>query len=166
MPDLDRLDLKILDELQRDGRLSITELGERIGLSTSPCSERVRRLERQGVILGYHARIDPLAVGKALLVFVEITLSSKSQEVFEAVRRELQHIPEVMECHLVSGSFDYLVKARLGAMADYRELLGSILKKIPVPAQSHSYVVMEELKEGHCLPLDLAGTPARPRRSA
>ncbi len=153
MPELDRLDRKILDALQRNGRMTMTELGEQIGLSTSPCSERVRRLERQGVITGYHARVDPQAIGKTLLVFVEITLSSKSGEVFEAVRRELLHMPEVLECHLVSGSFDYLVKARLHAMSEYRDLLGSILKKIPVPAQSHSYVVMEEVKESSYLSL-------------
>ena len=151
MPELDRLDRKILDALQRNGRITMTELGEQIGLSTSPCAERVRRLERQGVITGYHARVDPQAIGKTLLVFVEITLSSKSGEVFEAVRREMLYLPEVMECHLVSGSFDYLVKARLHAMSDYRDLLGSILKKIPVPAQSHSYVVMEEVKESSYL---------------
>ena len=151
MPELDRLDRKILDALQRQGRITMTELGEQIGLSTSPCAERVRRLERQGVITGYHARVDPQAIGKTLLVFVEITLTSKSGEVFEAVRREMLYLPEVMECHLVSGSFDYLVKARLHAMSDYRDLLGSILKKIPVPAQSHSYVVMEEVKESSYL---------------
>ena len=147
MPELDRLDRKILDALQRNGRITMTELGEQIGLSTSPCAERVRRLERQGVITGYHARVNPQAIGRTLLVFVEITLTSKSGDVFEAVRREMLYLPEVMECHLVSGSFDYLVKARLHAMSDYRDLLGSILKKIPVPAQSHSYVVMEEVKE-------------------
>ena len=151
MPELDRLDRKILDALQRNGRITMTELGEQIGLSTSPCAERVRRLERQGVITGYHARVNPQAIGRTLLVFVEITLTSKSGEVFEAVRREMLHLPEVMECHLVSGSFDYLVKARLHAMSDYRDLLGSILKKIPVPAQSHSYVVMEEVKESSYL---------------
>ncbi len=151
MPELDRLDRKILDALQRQGRITMTELGEQIGLSTSPCAERVRRLERQGVITGYHARVNPQAIGKTLLVFVEITLTSKSGEVFEAVRREMLYLPEVMECHLVSGSFDYLVKARLHAMSDYRDLLGSILKKIPVPAQSHSYVVMEEVKESSYL---------------
>lgn len=155
MPELDRLDRKILDALQRNGRITMTELGEQIGLSTSPCAERVRRLERQGVITGYHARVNPQAIGRTLLVFVEITLTSKSGEVFEAVRREMLHLPEVMECHLVSGSFDYLVKARLHAMSDYRDLLGSILKKIPVPAQSHSYVVMEEIKESSYL---LVGT--------
>lgn len=153
MPELDRLDRKILDALQRNGRITMTELGEQIGLSTSPCAERVRRLERQGVITGYHARVNPQAIGRTLLVFVEITLTSKSGEVFEAVRREMLYLPEVMECHLVSGSFDYLVKARLHAMSDYRDLLGSILKKIPVPAQSHSYVVMEEVKESSYLSL-------------
>ena len=145
--DLDRLDLKILDLLQRQGRMSMTELGEQIGLSTSPVSERVRRLERRGVITGYHARVNPQALGRSLLVFVEITLSSKSPQVFEKVRREMQHLSDVLECHLVSGSFDYLVKARLGEMAHYRELLGSILKRIPVPSTSNSYVVMEEIKE-------------------
>ena len=151
MPELDRLDRKILDALQRNGRITMTELGEQIGLSTSPCAERVRRLERQGVITGYHARVNPQAIGRTLLVFVEITLTSKSGDVFEAVRREMLYLPEVMECHLVSGSFDYLVKARLHAMSDYRDLLGSILKKIPVPAQSHSYVVMEGIKESSYL---------------
>lgn len=147
MSELDRIDRRILDILQREGRIPMTELAERIGLSSSPCTERVRRLERANVIAGYHAVLDPAALGRTLLVFVEITLSTKSSEVFTAVRDELRHMPEVLECHLVSGTFDYLVKARLRQMAEYRELLGKILKKIPVPAQSHSYVVMEEVKE-------------------
>lgn len=157
MTELDRIDRKILDILQRQGRISMTELAEQIGLSTSPCSERVKRMEREGVISGYYARVDPRALGKTLLVFVEITLASKSGDVFDKVRKELLHVPEVMECHLVSGSFDYLVKARLAAMSEYRDLLGSILKKIPVAAQSHSYVVMEELKESLFLPVNLSG---------
>lgn len=147
MSELDRIDRKILDVLQRNGRIPITELAQQIGLSTSPCSERVKRLEREGVITGYHARLDPTVMGKTLLVFVEITLSSKSEGTFEKVRKELLHVPDIQECHLVSGSFDYLVKARLGGMSEYRKLLGDILKKLPVPAQSHSYVVMEEVKE-------------------
>ena len=150
---LDRIDRKILDELQRDGRLAITELAQRVGLSTSPCSERVRRLEREKVILGYHARVDPEALGRGLLVFVELTLSSKSSQTFEAVRQALLLEPRVIECHLISGSFDYLVKARLSAMREYRDLLGQILRQIPVPAQSNSYVVMEEIKEGLALPV-------------
>ena len=147
MPDLDTIDLKILDLLQQDGRLTMTELGERVGLSTSPCSQRVKRLEREGVIAGYHARLRPEALGRTLLVFVEITLSAKSEAIFRKVRDEIEAMPEVLECHLVSGSFDYLVKARLEAMTDYRQLLGSMLKKIPVAAQSNSYVVMEEVKD-------------------
>lgn len=151
---LDRIDRKILHELQREGRISMTDLAERVGLSTSPCTERVRRMEREGVIKGYHARVDPEALGRGLLVFVELTLSSKSADVFEQVRRELLHEPRVLECHLVSGTFDYLIKARLSAMREYRDLLGQILRKVPVPAQSNSYVVMEEIKEGLLMPVE------------
>lgn len=156
MPELDRLDRRILDALQREGRLSMTELAARVGLSASPCSERVRRMEREGVITGYHARVDPAALGRNLLVFVEITLSAKSDAVFDQVRAAMRAVPDVQECHLVSGSFDYLVKARLPAMADYRNLLGRILKGIPVPAQSHSYVVMEEIQDSQALPVLLS----------
>jgi Lrp/AsnC family leucine-responsive transcriptional regulator len=154
MFDLDRIDRKILDVLQREGRISMTELAQQIGLSTSPCSDRVKRLERDGVITGYHAKLNPKHLGKTLLVFVEITLAAKSEEVFDKVRKELLHVPEIQECHLVSGSFDYLVKARLGGMDEYRRLLGNILKKLPVAAQSHSYVVMEEVKESLGLKTD------------
>jgi Lrp/AsnC family leucine-responsive transcriptional regulator len=151
---LDRTDRKILDILQRQGRISMTELAEQIGLSTSPCTERVKRMEREGVITGYHARLSPVALGKTLLVFVEIKLASKSDEVFEKVRKELLHVPDVQECHLVSGGFDYLVKARLGGMSEYRRLLGDVLKKLPVEAESHSYIVMEEIKETTALVVD------------
>ena len=154
MYELDRIDLKILDVLQRQGRTSMTELGELVGLSTSPCSERVKRLERQGYISGYHAHVIPQRLGRSLLVFIEIRLSQKSPQIFDAVRREVGQMPEVLECHLVSGSFDYLLKARLRVMTEYRELLGHILKKIPVPAQSNSYVVMEEIKESTVIPTD------------
>jgi Lrp/AsnC family leucine-responsive transcriptional regulator len=154
MPELDRIDRKILDLLQRQGRISMTELAEHIGLSASPCAERVKRMERDGVITGYHARVSPEALGKMLLVFVEIKLSAKSGDVFDKVRQELLHMPEVLECHLVSGSFDYLVKARLSGMSEYRHLLGDILKKLPVAAESHSYVVMEEIKETLLLAVD------------
>ena len=154
MTDLDRTDRKILDILQREGRIPMTELAQRIGLSTSPCSERVRRMEREGVITGYYARVSPKALAKGLLVFVEITLASKSDQIFDKVRNELLHVPDVQECHLVSGSFDYLVKARLSGMDEYRNLLGDILKKLPVNAQSQSYVVIEELKESLVLRTD------------
>ncbi|VFR21777.1 Leucine-responsive regulatory protein, regulator for leucine (or lrp) regulon and high-affinity branched-chain amino acid transport system [plant metagenome] len=144
---LDRIDRQILDILQKEGRIPISELAGRVNLSTTPCSERVKRLEREGIIMGYHARVNPQAVGKDLLVFLETNLSAKSGDVFEKVRRELMEVPEVLECHLVSGEFDYLVKARLGEMRAYRRLLGELLKRLPASASSRSYVVMEEVKE-------------------
>jgi Lrp/AsnC family leucine-responsive transcriptional regulator len=147
MRELDRIDRQILDILQRDGRIAITDLAARVNLSTTPCSERVKRLERDGVITGYHARVDPAALEKPLLVFLNIKLSAKSGDVFERVREELLLVPEIMECHLVSGDFDYLVKARLSEMGAYRKLLGDILKRLPAAAESRSYMVMEEIKE-------------------
>ncbi len=132
----------------------MTELADAVNLSTTPCSERVKRLERDGVIQGYHARVNPGALGKKLLVFLEIKLSAKSGDVFEKVKKEIMHIPEVMECHLVSGDFDYLVKARLKEMNKYRQLLGEILQRLPASAESRSYVVMEEIKETLYLPTD------------
>ncbi len=151
---LDKLDRRILGLLQEDGRMAMKDLAERVGLTVTPCIERVRRLEKGGVITGYHAHIDPVQLGVALLVFVEITLDHKNGSVFEKFRREVQVIPEVLECHLVSGDFDYLIKARLKEMADYRKLLGDILLQLPGAAQSKSYVVMEEIKETRRLPID------------
>ncbi|HVW49548.1 MAG TPA: Lrp/AsnC ligand binding domain-containing protein [Trinickia sp.] len=144
---LDKLDHKILKLLQEDGRIAMKDLAERVGLTVTPCIERVKRMERDGVILGYYARLDPAQLGAALLVFVEITLGNKSGNMFDQFRREVQKIPEVLECHLVSGDFDYLIKARIGEMTDYRKLLGDILLQLPGAVQSKSYVVMEEIKE-------------------
>ena len=144
---LDKLDRHILRILQEEGRISMKDLGERVGLSVTPCIERVKRMERDGVISGYYARVDPAALGATLLVFVEITLNQKSATAFEQFRREVLRIPEVQECHLVSGDFDYLIKARIHQMAEYRKLLGDMLLSLPGAAQSKSYVVMEEIKE-------------------
>ena len=144
---LDKLDRHILRILQQEGRISMKDLGERVGLSVTPCIERVKRMERDGVISGYYARVDPGAVGAKLLVFVEITLNQKSASAFEQFRREVLRIPQVQECHLVSGDFDYLIKARIHEMAEYRKLLGDMLLELPGAAQSKSYVVMEEIKE-------------------
>lgn len=146
MRPLDRIDRMILDILQREGRIAISELASRVNLY-HPCSERVKRLERDGIIMGYYARLNPAYVDRNLLVFLEIKLSAKSGDVFDQVARDLVEIPEVLECHLISGEFDYLVKARLKEMSAYRRLLGDLLKKLPASASSHSYVVMEEVKE-------------------
>ena len=143
---LDRIDLHILSSLQEDGRIVMKDLAERVGLSLTPCIERVKRMERDGVIAGYHARVAPRALGLQVLVFVEITLRQKSEQAFERFRRAMLAIPEVMECHLVSGDFDYLIKARIPEMTEYRRLLGEILH-VADGGQSKSYVVMEEVKE-------------------
>ncbi|WP_435336669.1 Lrp/AsnC ligand binding domain-containing protein [Acinetobacter sp. LH3_13] len=155
MRKLDRIDRMILEILQKQGRIAISELAAMVNLSTTPCSERVKRLERDGIIMGYHARLSPELLDKRLLVFLEIKLSAKSGDVFEQVARDLADIPEVLECHLISGEFDYLVKARLKEMSAYRKLLGNILKKLPASASSHSYVVMEEVKESSYLDLNV-----------
>ncbi|WP_179402597.1 Lrp/AsnC ligand binding domain-containing protein [Burkholderia guangdongensis] len=151
---LDKLDRRILKLLQADGRMAMKDLAEQVGLTVTPCIERVRRMERDGVITGYHAHVDPSQLGAALLVFVEITLSHKSGNAFEQFRREVMKIDEVLECHLVSGDFDYLIKARIGEMADYRKLLGDILLQLPGAVQSKSYVVMEEIKETLTIAVD------------
>ncbi|MFT4196838.1 MAG: Lrp/AsnC ligand binding domain-containing protein [Pseudoxanthomonas sp.] len=145
--DMDRIDRKILRILQVEGRISFTELGARVGLSTTPCTERVRRLEREGVITGYHAHLDPRQLKAGLLVFVEISLTHKSGHIFDEFRRAAMNLPNVLECHLVSGDFDYLIKARIGEMAAYRKLLGDTLLALPQVRESKSYIVMEEAKE-------------------
>lgn len=151
MIELDKIDRKILAILQREARIAITELASRVGLSATPVSERVKRLERENVITGYHAHLNPQALGLRILVFVELRLSQKSSEIFDAVKRELAFVPEILECHLVAGEFDYLVKARIPDMRDYRSLLGRILLKLPMAIESRSYVVMEETKESHVI---------------
>jgi Lrp/AsnC family leucine-responsive transcriptional regulator len=143
---LDKIDLHILAILQEDGRIVMKDLAEQVGLSLTPCIERVKRMERDGVIAGYHARVTPQALGLQILVFVEITLHQKSEKAFERFRRAMLALPEVMECHLVSGDFDYLIKARIPEMTEYRRLLGEILH-VADGGQSKSYVVMEEVKE-------------------
>lgn len=147
MKDLDKTDFKILRLLQQNARIPMTELAEKVGLSTTPVTERVRRLERENIISGYHARLNPHALGQSLLVFVEIKLRSKSGNIFEGFRREVSKIPQVLECHLVSGEYDYLIKLRLPDMSAYRDMLGNILLQLPAAAESRSYVVMEEVKE-------------------
>jgi len=151
--ELDRIDRQILRLLQAEGRMSYVELGERVGLSTTPCMERVKRLEREKFILGYGARLNPQKLEASLLVFVEISLSSKSADIFDEFRRAATKLPHVLECHLVSGDFDYLIKARISEMASYRKLLGDILLKLPGVRESKSYIVMEEIKESLAIPV-------------
>ncbi|MCB1787913.1 MAG: winged helix-turn-helix transcriptional regulator [Gammaproteobacteria bacterium] len=144
---LDRIDRRILRALQEDGRISYVDLAEKVGLSTSPCLERVRRLERDGVIRGYAALLDPSQLDAGLLVFVEISLSYTSGTVFEDFRRAVGRWREILECHLVSGDFDYLLKIRIADITSYRQLLGEILHTLPGVRDSRTLVTMETVQE-------------------
>jgi Lrp/AsnC family leucine-responsive transcriptional regulator len=144
---LDRIDRRILSHLQNDGRLSYVELANKIGLSTSPCLERVKRLERDGFIIGYSARLASDKLQAGLLVFVEISLNYTSGDVFKEFRSAVKLWPEIQECHLVSGDFDYLLKIRIADMAAYRELLGEIIHTLPGVRDSRTLVAMETVKE-------------------
>lgn len=150
---LDRTDRRILECLQRDGRISNVALARKVNLTPTPCLERVRRLERGGYIRGYTALLDAEKLGCGLLVFVEIDLARTSPDVFRDFRREASQMPEIMECHLVSGNFDYLIKARVRDMQAYRDLLGEKILSLPGVNGSRSYVVMEQVKESLELPL-------------
>jgi Lrp/AsnC family leucine-responsive transcriptional regulator len=152
---LDRIDRNIVRLLQRDARMAHTELARRVGLSTTPCKERVRRLEREGVIQHYQAVLDPAALDRALVVFVQIRLNRTSQDIFEQFTAAALDLPEVQECYLVSGNFDYLIKARVADMNAYRDLLGETLLTLPGVQESTSYVVMEQVKESLMLPVPL-----------
>ena len=150
---LDRTDCRILECLQNDGRISNVQLARKVNLTPTPCIERVKRLERQGFIRGYTAILNPELVNASLLVFIEIDLSHKSPDAFRKFRDEARKLPEIMECHLVSGNFDYLIKARVSDMKTYRKLLGEKILSLPGVNGSRSYVVMEEVKESSNLPL-------------
>ncbi|AZG36527.1 MAG: leucine-responsive transcriptional regulator Lrp [Shewanella psychromarinicola] len=145
--DLDRIDRNILNELQLDGRISNVELSKRVGLSPTPCLERVKRLEKQGFINGYTALVNPHFLGASLLVFVEITLNRDTPDIFDRFNRAVQLLDDIQECHLVSGDFDYLLKTRVSDMSAYRRLLGETLLKLPSISDTRTYVVMEEVKQ-------------------
>ena len=150
---LDKIDRNIVRILQRDARVSFTALAKQVGLSTTPCKERVRRLERDGVIQHYQAVLDPRALDRGLVVFVQIRLNRTSQDIFEEFTARALDLPEVQECYLVSGNFDYLIKARVANMGAYRELLGDTLLTLPGVQESTSYVVMEQVKETLKIPV-------------
>ena len=151
--DLDAVDLRILRELQSDGRISNLELSKRVNLSATPCLARVKRMERQGIITGYAAFVEPSSLNAAMLVFAEIVLDRTTEEVFEKFKKAVVEIPQIMECHMVSGGFDYLIKARVRDMADYRNFLGKSLVELPSVRETHTYVVMEEVKCTTAIPV-------------
>jgi Lrp/AsnC family leucine-responsive transcriptional regulator len=153
MKKLDAIDLAILDALQRDGRASIVALAKAVGLSATPCAERVRALEAAGVIASYAASLDAAQLGLGLLVFIELTIDRTSQDAFQQFRRAIARIPQVQECHMVAGGFDYLLKVRVPDMAAYRVFLGDVLSRVPGIRETHSYAVMERVKESPAVDL-------------
>ena len=152
-PDLDRLDLKILDALQTDGRISNLTLAETVALSPTAVLARVQRLTRDGFIRGYEARLDPLKLGAGMMVFVEVLLDRTTANVFDAFKAAVQVYPEIMECHMVAGGFDYLLKTRMADMAAYRHFAGTVLWQLPGVRETRTYAVMEEVKNSTHLKL-------------
>jgi Lrp/AsnC family leucine-responsive transcriptional regulator len=142
----DRIDLKILSVLQADGRISNLKLAEAVMLSPTAVLARTQRLQREGYILGYEARLNPLKLGRGMLVFVEILLDRTTPNVFDAFKAAVQVREEIMECHLVAGGFDYLLKTRVADMAAYRDFAGSVLWQLPGVRETRTYAVMEEVK--------------------
>ena len=143
---LDRIDLKILRTMQRNGRISNIELSRQVNLSPAPCLARVRRLEKAGYITGYKAELNPELLGLSLLAYVEITLDRTTPDVFEKFKHGVRDVPEIEECHMVAGGFDYLIKVRSPDMDAYRKILGEKIATIPGVLQTHTYVVMEQVK--------------------
>lgn len=145
--ELDRTDRAILAELARDGRLSVTELAARVGLSKTPVQARMKRLEASGVIAGYRAIVSPVRMNLAHVAFVELKLSDTREAALQAFNRAVRAIPEIEECHMIAGGFDYLLKVRTTDIADYRRILGERISTLPHVASSSTYVAMEAVKD-------------------
>ncbi len=150
---LDAIDARILRLLQQDGRLSNLKLAEAVHLSPTAVLERVKRLTRDGVILGYAARLDPQQLGAGMLVFVEILLDRTLPSVMDSFKAAVQVRGEILECHLVAGGFDYLLKVRVADMTAYREFLGNVIWTLPGVRETRTYAVMEEVKSSTALPI-------------
>ena len=153
MSELDRIDRRLLAHLQNEGRITTVDLAERIGLSATAVTERLKRLQREGIILGYGARLDPTRLGRGFLAFIEVTLDKTTPDVFEHFSTAISKVPDIIECHMVAGGFDYLVKVRVADMAAYRRLLGDVVLTLPGVRETRTYAVMEEVKSEDRLPL-------------
>ena len=151
--ELDKIDRKILRVLQQDGRIANLKLAEAVHLSPTAVLERVKRLTRDGYILGYEARLNPQKLSASMMVFVEVVLDRTTPDVMNAFKAAVQTRPEILECHLVAGGFDYLIKTRVADMQAYREFAGSVLWQLPGVRETRTYAVMEEVKNTAMLPI-------------
>ena len=150
---LDDTDRRLLRVLQADGRISNADLAQRCNLSPSACSDRVRRLKDEGFILGFAAILDPTKVGRDVLIFVEVVLDRTTPDVFETFAAAARKAPDVLECHMVAGGFDYLIKSRVRDLVEYRKFLEEVLVRIPGVRETRTYAVLEEVKSGTGLPI-------------
>ena len=150
---LDETDRRLLRVLQLDGRISNLDLAERCNLSPSACSDRVRRLREHGFITGYAAIVDPDKVGRALLIFVEVVLDRTTKDAFDEFAAAARRAPDILECHMVAGGFDYLIKARVRDMNAYRTFLGDVLVDMPGVRETRTYAVLEEVKSSGVVPV-------------
>jgi Lrp/AsnC family leucine-responsive transcriptional regulator len=147
LAELDRIDHAIIRELQKNARLTVTELASRVGLSKTPCQVRMRRLENQNYITGYTALINQTRLGQNHIAFTEIKLSDTSSQALTAFNEAVKQISAVEQCHMIAGNFDYLLKVRTGNMAEYRRVLGEQISALPHVLQTSTYVVMENVKD-------------------
>jgi Lrp/AsnC family leucine-responsive transcriptional regulator len=148
---LDDADRRILRILQQEGRITNQELAARCAMSPSACLERLRRLRERGYIKGYAALLDPEKLGQAFLVFVEVILERTTGDVFRRFSECVAERPEILECHMVAGGFDYLLKLRTRDMAEYRKFLVDVLAELPGVRETRTYTVMEEVKSSTAL---------------
>ena len=153
LSDLDSFDRKILDVMAVEGRISVTEPARRIGLSKSPTQARLKRLEDSGVIRGYRALYDPIRLGRDHVAFVEIKLSDTREAALAAFNAAVLKVPEVEQCHLIAGAFDYLLKVRTSSMASYRLVLAEKISTLPHLANTSTYVAMQAVKEEAVTPM-------------
>lgn len=149
---LDRIDLTILDTLQKDGRISNVDLAKKVNLSASPCLERVRRLEADGYIERYGAKLNATKLDYSTLAFIQVTLDRTTSDVFDQFREQVINLKYVAECHMVAGGFDYLLKLRFESMDEYRDVLAQVTE-LPGVSQTHTYVVIENVKQDNGLSL-------------
>jgi Lrp/AsnC family leucine-responsive transcriptional regulator len=144
--DLDRTDRRILTLLQRQGRIANVDLAKQVNLTPTPCLERVKRLEKEGFITQYVALLDPVKANAALCAYIEVQLSSTTTEAIALFNQQILDLEEVSECQMVAGGFDYLIKIRVADMQDYQRFLGGKLSAIKGISQTHTYVVIEDVK--------------------
>ena len=143
---IDETDRRLLRALQEDGRITNQALAQRCGLSPAACFDRVRRLRDRRVITGYTALLDPAKLDQALMIFIEVLLDRTTDDVFTAFSNHVLRVPQVMECNMVAGGFDYLLKVRVSDMGAYRSFLGDILTAMPGVRETRTYAVLEEVK--------------------